>query len=53
MPFKFSKYNRKLSEIVNNYEFDFLKNFALNGGHLGHHLHYFNLVNDNFNCLYY
>ena len=39
------EYSRKLSEIATNCEFDFRLNFALNGGHLGHHLHYFNLVN--------
>ena len=50
MPVKFSKYNRKLSDIVTNCEFDFRMNFALNGGHLGHHLHYFNLVNQTCKC---
>ena len=45
MPVKFSKYNQKLSDIVTNFEFDFRLNIALNGGHLGHHLYYFNLVN--------
>ena len=50
MPVKFSKYNRKLSEIVTNCEFDFKLNFALNGGHLGHHLHYCNLVNHTCEC---
>ena len=50
MPVKFSKYNRKLSDIVANCEFDFRLNFALNGGHLGHHLHYFNLVNQTCEC---
>ena len=45
MPVKFSKYNRKLSEIVTNCELNFRLNFALNGGHLGHHFHSFNLVN--------
>ena len=50
MQVKFSKYNRKLSEIVTNCKFDFRLNFALNGGHLGHHLHYFNLVNQTCEC---
>ena len=44
MPVKF-KCNQKLSAIVTNCELDLRLNFALNGGHLGHHLHYFNLVN--------
>ena len=38
MPVKFSKYNRKLTEIVTHCEFDFRLNFALNGGRLGHNL---------------
>ena len=38
MPVKFFKYNQKLSDIVTNCEFDLRLNFALNGGHLGHHL---------------
>ena len=50
MTVKVCKYNRKQSEIVTNCEFDFRLNFALNGGHLGHHLHYFNLVNQTFEC---
>ena len=50
MPVKFSKYNRKLSEIITNCEIDFRLNFALNGDHLGHHLHYFNLVNQTVEC---
>ena len=50
MPVKFSKHNRKLSDIVTNCEFDFRLNFALNGSHLGHHLHYFNLVNQSCEC---
>ena len=51
MPVNFSKYNRKLSDIVTNCEFDFRLSFALNGGHLGHHIHYFNLVNQTCECL--
>ena len=50
MPVKF-KCNQKLSDIVTNCELDFRLNFALNGGHLGHHLHYFNLVNQTGECL--
>ena len=50
MPVKFSEYNRKLSEIVTNCEFDFRLNFALNGGHLGHHLYNFNPVNQTCEC---
>ena len=50
MPVKFSKYNRKLLEKVTDCKFDFRLNFALNGGHLGHHLHYFNLVNQTYEC---
>ena len=50
MPVKFSKYNRKISDIVTNCEFDFSLNFALNGGHLGHHLNYFTLVNQTCEC---
>ena len=50
MPVKFSKYNRKLSDIVTNCEFDFRLNFALNGGHIGHHRYYFNLVNQTCEC---
>ena len=50
MSVKFSKYNRKLSNIVNNCEFDFRLHFALNGGHLRHHLHYFYLVNQTREC---
>ena len=50
MPVKFSKYNRKLSDIVTKCEFDLRLNFVLNGGHLGHHLHYFNLVNQTCEC---
>ena len=50
MQVKFSKYNSKLSQIVTNCKFDFRLNFALNGGHLGHHLHYFNLVNQTCEC---
>ena len=40
MPVKFSKYNQKLYDIVTNCEFDFRLNFTLNGGHLGHYLHF-------------
>ena len=50
MPVKFSKYNQKLLEIVTNCKFDFRLNCALNGGHLGHHLHFFNLVNQTCEC---
>ena len=50
MPVKFSKYNRKLLDIVTNCKFDFRLSFALNGGHLGHYLHYFNLVNQTCEC---
>ena len=50
MPVKFSEYNQKLSEIVTNCEFDFRLNFALNGGHLGHHLYNFNRVNQTCEC---
>ena len=50
MPVNISKYNPKLSEIVNKCEFEFRLNFALNGGHLGHHLHYFNLENQTCEC---
>ena len=50
MQVKFSKYSRKLSEIVTNCEFDFMLKFALNGDHLGHHLHCFNLVNQTCEC---
>ena len=50
MPVKFSKYCRKLTEIVTNCKFDFRMNFALNDGHLGHHLHSFNFVNQTCEC---
>ena len=50
MTVKFSKYNRKPSEIVTNCKFDFRLNFVLNGGHLGRHLHFFNLVNQTCEC---
>ena len=50
MPFKFSKYNQKLSNIVTNCEFDFSLKFALNGSHLGHHLPYFSLVYKTCEC---
>ena len=50
MPVKFSKHNRKLTEIVTNCEFDFRFIFALNDGHLGYHLHYFNLVDQTCEC---
>ena len=38
MPVKFSKYNQSYQEIVTYCKFDFRLNFALKGGHLGHHL---------------
>ena len=47
---KFSKYNQKLLDIIINCEFDFRLNFALSGGQLGHHLHYFKLVNQTCEC---
>ena len=50
MPVNFSKYNRKLSEIVTYCKFDFRLNFTLDGGHLGHNLHYFDLVNQTCEC---
>ena len=50
MPVKFSKYNQKLSEIVTHCEFDISLNSAINFGHLGHHLHYFKLVNQTYEC---
>ena len=48
MPVKFSKYNRNLSKIVTSCESDFRLNFALNGSHLGHRLHYVNQTFESF-----
>ena len=47
---KFSKYNRKLLDIITNCEFDFRLNFALNSGHLGHLINHFKIVNQTCEC---
>ena len=47
---KFSRYNWNCQKIVTNCKFDFRLNFALNGGHLGHHHKNFNLVNQTCEC---
>ena len=44
MPVKFSRYRYSYCEL------DFRLNLALNGGHLGHYLHDFNLVNHSCEC---
>ena len=38
LPVIFSNTTENYQEIVANCEFDFRLNFALNGGHFGHHL---------------
>ena len=38
MPVKFSNTTENYQKIVTYCEFDFMLNFALNGGQLGHHL---------------
>ena len=46
----FQNTTEKYQKIVTNCEFDLRLNFALNGGHLGHHLWYLDLVNQTCEC---